>query len=189
MEKAEEARSKHRTEEAISHFNKAVSIDPEFVAARNNLGSLFLSLDRPQEGVAQLEEAAKTDPHQPALFNNLSVGYDMMNNFEASERAARTLLSLDGTWTRGPLLLGCALVKQRKFTEETLQCLERAHDKYPLAYLLTAQVLEAKGELEKVKSELRAYLNTGEQRLRGFANLWLKRISPGEQEAVVLRPR
>ena len=42
MEKAESARLKNRTDDAISHYNQAISIDPEFVAARNNLAVAYL---------------------------------------------------------------------------------------------------------------------------------------------------
>jgi len=189
LEKAEQARSTNRAEEAISHFNKAVAIDPEYVAARNNLGSLYLILNRADEGIAQLEEAAKIDPHEPAVFANLAVGYAMLSKFEDSERAARTLISLDRTGVRGPTLLGFALVKQRKFTDEALHYLDRAKAQYPPAYLLAAKVFQEKADLERAQLELRTYLTTGEQRFREFAESWLRLLSKGEQETAALLPR
>ena len=59
MEKAERARAKNRTDEAIVHFEQAILIDPEFVTARNNLGALYLRLAKLEPAIAQLEEAAK----------------------------------------------------------------------------------------------------------------------------------
>lgn len=188
-DKAERARAKNRTDEAITHYRQAISIDPEFVGARNNLGALYLDIEKPEDAVVQLEDAAKIDPHHPVVFGNLAVGYAMMNKFDASENAARTAMNLDRTGARAPLLLGFALVRQGKFTEEALQSLERAHDRFPLAYLLTARVLAEKGDLERAKSQVRTYLTTGATPFRGMVTRWLEVASEGNQKGVELLPR
>jgi len=183
VEKAERARAKNRTDEAIVHFKLAISIDPEFVAARNNLAVLHLMTTQPEPAIAQLEEAVKIDPKNPSLFRNLTIGYSMIHNFEAAERAARLRVSLDRTGGgHARLLLGFVLIKQRKFTEEALQCFERARDEYPLAHLLAAPVLIAQGNSERAKSEIHSYLSTGEQDFRATATRWLDLIDQGQQK-------
>jgi len=183
MEKAERARAKNRTDEAIVHFKLAISIDPELVAARNNLAVLHLMATQPEPAIEQLEEAVKIDPKNPTLFRNLTVGYSMIHNFEAAERAARLRVSLDRTGDgHARLLLGFVLIKQRKFTEEALQCFERARDEYPLAHLLAAPVLIAQGNSERAKSEIHSYLSTGEQDFRATATRWLDLIDQGQQK-------
>lgn len=182
VEKAERARAKNRMDEAIVHFKQAISIDPELVAARNNLAAIYLRAAQPEPAIAQLEEAAKIDPKHPVLFRNLAVGYAMIHNLEAAERAARVTVGLDRTGGRAPLLLGYVLMEQRKFTEEALQCFERARDEYPLAHLLAAQVLVAQGHSEKARSEIYTYLSSGEQNFRATATRWLDLIDQGQQK-------
>jgi len=146
-------------------------------------------LAKPESGIAQLEEATKIDPHQPTVFSNLAVGYAMMHKFDASENAARALVNLDRAGARPPMLLGFALMKQRKFTKEALQCLARAHDEYPVAYLFAARVLEAQGNLERAKSEVQTYLTTGEQEFRARAARWLELMSHSQQNTAGLLPQ
>jgi tetratricopeptide (TPR) repeat protein len=143
---------------------------------------LYLNLAKPESGIAQLEEAAKIDPHQPVLFGNLAAAYAVIRKFDASEGAARAAVNLDRTGARPLILLGFALMKQRKFTKEVLECLERSHDEYPVAYLFAARVLEAQGNLEKAKSEIQTYLTTGEQQFRETATRWLEVMSQGPAE-------
>jgi len=64
MEKAEAARLRNRTDDAIRHYGQAISLDPEFVAARNNLAVVYLIIRRPDAAVAQLEAAIKADPNR-----------------------------------------------------------------------------------------------------------------------------
>lgn len=185
MDKAENARSHERRHEAIDHLNRAISIDPEFVAARNNLAVIYLTSGDGKSAVAQLEEAAKVDPHNPTLFTNLTLGYTAIHNFDAAERAARTRLALDGTSTKAHLFLGLVLLEQRKFTDEALRCFERARDEHPLAHLLAGRLFMAQGDSRKARSELKTYLSIGaEDGNRALALHWLEVIDEGEQKSV-----
>jgi len=186
MEKAERARVKSQTDEAISHFNRAISIDPEYVAARNNLAAMYLITANPEPAVAQLEEAIKIDPHNPMLFKNLTMGYALINKFDAAERAGRVAVDLGRGGAQAYLLLGFALVKRHKFTEEALQCLERARDEYPLAHLLAGRVFIAQGKSESAKSEIETYLSSGKQEYREIAAHWLELIDESEQKSVAI---
>ncbi len=181
MEKAEAARLKNRTDEAIKHYSQAVSIDPEFVSARNNLAAIYLMTQRPEPAIAQLEAAIKTDPIRPVLFTNLAMGYGLIQQYGAAERAARVAAGLDRTGALAHLLLGLALISQRKVNAETLQCFERAQT-YPVAHFYAAGVLMAQGQLKPAKAEIQVYLNgAGDQDLRAVATHWLGLIDQGEQ--------
>jgi tetratricopeptide (TPR) repeat protein len=188
MKKAQRARAKNGTDEAIGHLKQAISIAPEFVAARNNLAAIYLRAAQPEPAIAQLEEAVKIDPKNPGLFRNLAVGYTMINNLEAAERAARVTVGLDRTGGRAPMLLGYVLMERRKFTEEALQCFERARDEYPLAHLLAARVLVAQGHSERAKSEIYTYLSSKEQNFRATATRWLDLIDQGQQKSAAVLP-
>jgi len=72
MQKAESARAAHRIAEATDHYEKAILIDPEFIAAFNDLASLYLTSTHPESAIAELEEAVRIDSNRPMLFMNLT---------------------------------------------------------------------------------------------------------------------
>jgi tetratricopeptide (TPR) repeat protein len=180
-EKAKRALAENRTDEAIGHLKCAISIDPELVASRNSLAAIYLRAANPEPAIAQLEEAAKIDPKQPVLYMNLAVGYAMIHNLEAAERAARWSVDLDRTGGgHARMVLAFALIAQRKFTEEALQCFAQVRDKYPVAHLLAAHVLLAQGHSERAKSEIYTYLSSGERTFREAAARLLDRVSQSQ---------
>ena len=170
------ADSKGRMDQAIGHLYRAIAIDPEFVAARNNLAIHLMKTD-PKRAIVEFEEAIKVDPHHSILWGNLAVGYAVQDQFPEAERTARMAASLDRASLRPQVLLGIALVEQHKYTPEALACLERARQEYPLASLYAAKIFKAYGELEKAKSAVHAYLATGQQLHRDEAFRWLGRLS------------
>jgi len=184
--KAEKARLAHKTEEAVRHYYQAILIDPQFVAARNNLAFLFQESD-PESAVKQLEEAVKIDPHNALLFRNLTIAYARSHRFDAAERAARTNVDLDRTGGHAALmLLGFALMDRQKFTDEALQCFDRSREEYADADLFAARVLMGQGKLATAKARLRTYLCMPEPQYAEVANDWLELIDRHEQKAALL---
>jgi tetratricopeptide (TPR) repeat protein len=180
LEKARRARAERRTGDAICHLNEAIRIDPEFIAARNDLAVIYLTAAKPEPAVAQLEEAVQIDSKNAILFTNLCLGYNMLHKFDAAEHAIRLAVDLNRTGVLEHLFLGLILVAQRKFTEEALQCLERAYDEYPEAHLLAARVLMARGDSNMVKYQLQAYLATSDQKNRAVATRWLSQFDQSD---------
>jgi len=184
MEKAEAARAGKRMDEAIDHLNKAVSIDPNFIAARNNLAVYFLLENRIEPAVTQLLEAIKIDPWNSALSTNLTVGYILSHRLEDAERTARLNMDLVRGGGHAPMLLGLVLVTNHKYTAEALQCFKRARGEYPLAHLFAAAVLLAQGKPAEARPYLEAYLDSGDEGHRSQATRWLARIDQGQQVPV-----
>jgi len=185
MAKAEAAKAKGRTDEAIAHLKRAIAIDSGFIAARNNLAIHYLATGLLDSAVAELEDALKLYPQHAVLLSNLAVGYLMNEKFDAAERAARLTMKLDRTGWRAPLMLGVALVKQRKFTEEALQSLDRARDYHPWAHLFAGRVHLERGHLERAKNAIQTYLSSGDQEHSEIANSWLEVISEREQKSAL----
>ena len=52
-----------------------------------------------------MEEAIRIDPHQPALYTNLSLGYLLLRDFGTAERVARMSVDLDRTSVHARLIL------------------------------------------------------------------------------------
>jgi tetratricopeptide (TPR) repeat protein len=177
MEKARKALSNEQLDEAIDHLKQVISIDPEWVAARNNLAVVYLTHSNVKLGVEELEEAVKVAPRNPTLFTNLTVAYHQAHRLDDAERAARLAVNLDRTSFRPRMLLGVVLMEKRKFTDETLQYLRRSIPDYPLAHLLAGGVLIAQAKFEEAKSEIQSYLASGQPENRELAGKWLDIIA------------
>ena len=183
MEKAETARLRNHQDDAVRHYQQAISLDPELVAARNNLAVVYLTTARGEPAITQLEAAIKIDPKNARLFTNLALGYAMIHNYDAEERADRMAAGLNREDALPRLVLGLALVAQQKFTDEALQCFEQASEQYTAAHLFAAKLLMAGGQLIWAKSEIQIYLSRAEDpRNRALASRWLARIDQGEDD-------
>lgn len=181
MDKAEKASRKRKTDEEIEHLRKAVSIDPDFIAARNNL-AVSLMVSDTESAVAQLQEAIKIDPHQPVLFYNLALGCLMLHKLGSAEEAARTAKSLGFADPRGRIVLGWVLISQQKYTAEALSLVKSAGEEYSVAYMLTARILIGQSRPEQAKSYIHAYLSTGDEEYRDYGARWLDYIANTEQQ-------
>jgi len=165
MERAQRAKLKHQPEQEIDHLKKAVQIDPEYIAARNNLAVRLVATE-PASAIAEWEEAIRLDPHQGLLFNNLAVAYMTIRNLEAAERAARTSVDLDRTSERARAVLGLVLCLGHKYTAETSALLERASNDYAMAHVFAAQVFVERGEFQKARTHIQAYLSSSQTEFR-----------------------
>ena len=107
----EKAWRQGRTDEAIRHFEQAVAMDSEFVAARNNLAVTYMASDKVDLAIGQLEQAVKIDPHNSLLFSNLAIGHLLLHDLEAGERAARESIHLNRMSIEAHVLLGLTLIR------------------------------------------------------------------------------
>ena len=186
VEKAKQAYAKHRMAETIDHLKNVIGFDPGFAGARNDLAIVYLQTENPGPAVDQLEQAIKTDPHNPLFFSNLALGYPAVSKLADAERAARTAVDLNVA-SRYPLyLLGTTLVYQHKFTDEALRCFERTGNEFWLGHLFAARILIAQHNLALARSEIQTYLSDKERQdpdpvyARIIAN-WLGVIDKGEE--------
>ena len=188
MEKAETARIHKQADEAIRHYSKAISIDPEYVAARNDLAVVYMNHSNLELGLEQLRDAIRVDAHNPILFKNLAIGLTWAHQFDDAERIARQAVDLDRTGPQVRMLLGLVLVEERKFTTEALRSFEQTSDVFPMSHLLAGRVLLAQGDVERAKSEIRMYLATGDHENRIIATEWLNILDHPEENVAALSP-
>ncbi len=161
---------------AIEHLQKAIRIDPEFCAARNDLGANYLFTNHIDLAIEQLNKTIAIDPHAAMPYSNLAVAFLMQNRLDDAERAARQEVDLDRAGTRGRLLLGISLVLQKKFTAEAEQSLRKAAADFPQARLMLAPVLAAHGKIESARAQLQQYLASGERSGVEIAKDWMRQL-------------
>ncbi|MBN2402799.1 MAG: tetratricopeptide repeat protein [Spirochaetes bacterium] len=71
---------------AIQNYKKAIAIYPAYSHARNNLGSLYLELERHKESEEQLIKAVEANPYNPFIIYNIGDLYFTMKKFDLAEK-------------------------------------------------------------------------------------------------------
>jgi tetratricopeptide (TPR) repeat protein len=148
-ERGLKAKDKGEDEAAISYFRKAIAVDPEFCAAFNALGTVYLRLNTLELAVEQFNNAIFVDPHAATPYSNLALAYIMQTYYADAERTARRAIDLNRTAAHGLLMLGVSLVLEGKF--------------FPQANVWRAVCLVGRGDLASARDQLKAYIaHTGE---------------------------
>src|SRR5260370_38402697 len=106
----------------MSYFRKAIAVDPEFCAAFNALGTVYLRLNTLELAVEQFNNAIFVDPHAATPYSNLALAYIMQTYYAGTARRA---IDLNRTAAHGLLMLGVSLVLEGKFTPEPDRALTR----------------------------------------------------------------
>jgi protein O-mannosyl-transferase len=83
-----------QTDQAIAHFQKALSLESGFADAHNNLGLALLQRGQADEAIAQFQAALKSQPARAELHNNLAVAF--LRRGQASEAASQLRMALQG---------------------------------------------------------------------------------------------
>src|ERR1019366_2664680 len=73
-----------RSQEAIAHLQKAITLYPKFVSAHNYLGLVYQDLDDAARAQSEFETAANLDDKFPSSFLNLGRLALSQNNFVAA---------------------------------------------------------------------------------------------------------
>lgn len=107
FDKAVHAGDNH--EAVIQHLKAALAIDPDYVAALNNLGSRYLQLNQYAEALTVLDHAQKLDPSSALVQTNIAVALLSLNKAEDAERAARRAHQLAGNDPRARYVLALSL--------------------------------------------------------------------------------
>jgi Flp pilus assembly protein TadD len=151
-----------KQQDAILHLQKAISIDPEFLCAINNLGVIYFRSDHADLALEQLQRAAAVDPRSAAVHFNLALVYFTGRDFQSGERSVREFLDINGPDTRAMLLLGMSLMLQHRFTADAESNLQRAAADFPFARLWLGTLLLDKGDIQAARDQLTAYLRSGD---------------------------
>ncbi len=160
-ERALKEKGKGEDEQAVAYFKKAISVDPEFLAAINDLGTTYLRLDRADLAAEQFQQAIAVDPHAAGPYSNLAVAYLMQSKYADAERAGRRAIDADRGGTHALLVLGVSLVLERKFTAEAERSLIRAAADFAMATVWHSIWLIGTGEIAHAKDQLRTYVANG----------------------------
>jgi len=180
-ERALKATNESDKENAIACFRKAIAADPEFVAAINNLGVVYLALNRVGLAIEQFTKAIAVDPHAALPQVNLAIAYLRQGLFADAEQAARRAVDLDRVGRYGRLVLGVSSIMKGDFTAEAERSLTQAAQEYSIAKVWLAIGLIARGDIANGRDRLRTYVaEAGNSRSNMAINL-LREIASADQ--------
>ena len=160
---AVKARSNANREDAILHLKKALSFDPEFLSAINDLGVIYIESEHADLAAEQFERGIAVDPRAGSVYFNLAVAYFMQRHYGDCERVVRQFLYLEPSCPRGMLVLGMSLLLQSKFTAEAEWNLQKAAREFPVAQIYLGMEFLNKGNIEGARAQVTAYLQSGDK--------------------------
>lgn len=177
-EKGMQASKDGRFDKAISHFRKAVGLDPSFAEAYNMLGASFHSLKQDDEAARQFRRAVELDPHSGRFATNLATAMAVLGQYPESETSARAALAADEDLKEARFLLGFSRYKQAKYDQETIENLRWGAIQYPKARLYAAEILVQLGRKSEAATELQGYLKSSDQSVdRARVETWLSQLT------------
>jgi tetratricopeptide (TPR) repeat protein len=171
--RAQQASEKGDMQRAIGHLRKAIRIHPQFVEAHNGLGVKFMRLQDFEQAAASFEEALRLKPDSPEPLSNLGIALHGLRRFVESEKVIRRALELKPDAIKTRFALALVLSAQTK-EEEALSILAEVAERIPEAHIYSAHILGRRADSQGALREVRAYLDSGEQKHRDTAERWLR---------------
>jgi Flp pilus assembly protein TadD len=138
-------------------LEKAVTIDPGFAEAHNNLGVYDVELKRFDRAAGELRRAIELDPADSVFHGNLSLVLILLHLRPEAEQEARTAVTLDAANGKAQYLLGYLLAQHPETRETAAEHLTYAARELPDAHYLLARIYQAAGETSRAGAEMARY--------------------------------
>jgi tetratricopeptide (TPR) repeat protein len=177
LKKAQEASDRQDFAKAIGHLQKAITLDPGFLEAHNNLGVCYLRLHQFDQALAEFQTASKLDPDDAAAGSNLGIVLLDLGRYSEAETVARQALKSDSSCQKARFVLALSLKARNLGDQEALADFRQVADEYPRARLAAAEILAKQNHRDEAASELQLYLRTADSKSnRQQVESWLARL-------------
>ena len=161
----------------IDCVQKVVEIDPDYLQARRNLAIAYLKTGQNEKALEQFNEVLKRDPHLAMAYAASSVAHLQLGQLGDAELCARRALAMEPEDEASRYYLGVSLQLQKKDNDEALDLLKKVAAHYPRAHLSAAEILERTGKKDAAKSQLHAYLDSGDKSVQDQVKAWLSSLN------------
>ena len=160
FEKGVEADHKGKSDDAIEHYEKALSYSPNFYPAHNNLGSVYLGRQNFEGAQAQFEAALKANQNDVEAYFNLANVHLMTKGYSDAEREIKEGLQRRPDSAFGHFLEGLLYSRtgHLELAEKSLQSALQLDPKMPQAYLQLVNLYLQQKRTPEAIAELEAYL-------------------------------
>ena len=160
FEKGVDADHKGNSDEAIQHYEKALSDSPNFYPAHNNLGSIYLARQNFEQAQTHFEAALKTNQNDVEAYFNLANVLLMTKRYPDAERQIAEGLQRRPDSAFGHFLQGLLYSRTARpeLAEKSLQSALQLDPKMPQAYLQLVNLYLQQKRAPDAIAELEAYL-------------------------------
>jgi len=119
-----------RTKEAIEHYHRALSLDPDYAEVHNNLGLALAAIGKNDEAIEHFHEALRLQPNLGMAHNNLGVALARAGKTDEAIEHFHQALRLVPDLGMAHNNLGFALAQAGK-TDEAIEHFDHALRLYP----------------------------------------------------------
>lgn len=162
FEKANRLISKQDWQKAKERLSEAVAIYPQYAAAYNNLGAVYLHMGDTVQASEALQKATTLDEHMALAYLNLGRVSFVTQDFPAVEGFVEKALSLAAPDAGELTLLAYAELANRHL-EQVLATSHQAHrlqlSHHAYLHVVAAKANELEGKSDKSMAELQQFLN------------------------------
>jgi tetratricopeptide (TPR) repeat protein len=160
FDKGVEADHQGKTDDAIQHYEKALSYSPGFYPAHNNLGSAYLARQNFDAAQTQFEAALKGNQNDAQLYFNLANVLFLTQRYPAAEREIEEGLQRRPDSAFGHFLQGSVYSRtgRPELAEKSLQSALQLDPKMSKVYLQLVNLYVQQKRTAEAISQLEAYL-------------------------------
>jgi tetratricopeptide (TPR) repeat protein len=161
LDKANEAMAHRDWKKALERLNKAISIDPRYAVAYNNLGVLYAQMNDDAHEQEALEKAISLDDHFAAAHVNLAKLCLRQKNFPKAETLLAKAVSVDPSNSESLMLLADAQFMDRHY-DAAIASAREAHASattHPaFVHYIAARAYDMENRREEALGELQVFL-------------------------------
>jgi len=149
-----------KTDEAIQHYEKALSYSPSYYPAHNNLGSAYLARQNFEGAQTQFEAALKANQNDVEAYFNLANVFLLTQRYPAAEREIEEGLQRRPDSAFGHFLQGSLYSRTARpeLAEKSLQSALQLDPKMGQAYLQLVNLYLQQKRTPEAIAQLEAYL-------------------------------
>jgi tetratricopeptide (TPR) repeat protein len=162
FDKGVEADHQGKTDEAIEHYQKALSYSPNYYPAHNNLGTAYLGRQKFAEAQEQFEAALKANQNDVEAYFNLANVLLLTQHYPDAEREIDEGLKRMPDSAFGHFLQGLLYSRTARpeLAEKSLQSALQLDPKMSQAYLQLVNLYLQQKRTPEAISQLETYLKT-----------------------------
>ena len=153
--------SKGNYQEAATHFQEAIAIYPEYLAARNDLGAQYLKLKRLDEAQEYFESVLRDDPKNFNAKFNMGLVQVERHNYTEAIALLNQAVAIDSTRPVARLWIGIAKLELGDIVvaeAELTRALITGGDECVAAHYHLARIYMTRGDLAGAARSVRSYI-------------------------------
>lgn len=171
--------------EAVDSFNRALALNPNYVAALNNLGIALQHQGKMEASINTFQQALKLQPDYAELYSNLADVLRENRQLEASITCARHAISLNPGFFNAHFCLGKVLHDQG-FSTEALRSFKQAlalNSAHAETHIAISNVYFSGGQFEESRVHIEHALNIAPESPEAWASLaFLKKMGAEDNQ-------